>query len=170
MNRVFFNLATVTAWCAVLFPSRTFAAGGPFGLGVIVGNPTGLSLKYILSPTNAVVGAAAWHLDGGLHLHGDYLFIWPDFIPTRKNPLAGYIGAGARLRTWDDSPCHWNHHRCDDDDDDEEVSLGVRVPFGMAYAFSPHPFEVFAEIVPTLDLVPGTDLDLDLAIGGRFYF
>jgi hypothetical protein len=32
------------------------------------------------------------------------------------------------------------------------------------------PVEIFLEIVPGLDLIPGTDFDLDGAIGARYYF
>jgi len=52
---------------------------------------------------------------------------------------------------------------------DHDELLGVRVPFGLTYLFAKSPFDIFAEIVPILDLVPDTDFGLNGAIGVRFY-
>ena len=46
----------------------------------------------------------------------------------------------------------------------------MRVPFGIAYLAATVPLEFFLEIVPVLDLVPDTDVDIEGAIGFRYYF
>ena len=45
------------------------------GLGIILGEPTGISFKSWLSTTTAFDMAAAWSFvdEDALHLHGDYL-------------------------------------------------------------------------------------------------
>ena len=40
----------------------------------------------------------------------------------------------------------------------------------MTYPSNDAPFDLFAEIVPVLDLAPSTAIRIDLAVGGRFYF
>ena len=46
-----------------------------FGIGIILGEPTGLSLKYWLDEERAIDGAAAWSYseNDSFQLHGDYL-------------------------------------------------------------------------------------------------
>ena len=51
-----------------------------------------------------------------------------------------------------------------------DVTLGVRVPLGLAYIFSDEPIDIFLEIVPILDLLPQTDFTISAAIGGRYFF
>jgi hypothetical protein len=48
--------------------------------------------------------------------------------------------------------------------------VGIRVPLGLEYLFASPSLGVFAEIVPIFDLSPKTAVDLNGAIGVRFYF
>lgn len=144
------------AWTVLAIPAAALAAGGPFGLGIILGEPTGISGKYFLSSRNAIDGAVAWSLDGDndLHLQGDYLYHWYGKISVDKGRAPVYAGFGGRIR-----------FRESGDD-----RVGVRFPVGVGYEFTDAPFDVFLELVPMLDLAPDTDFDLEGAIGGRFYF
>jgi len=54
--------------------------------------------------------------------------------------------------------------------DNADDVLGVRIPVGLAYEFANHPFDIFVEIVPILDITPDTDFDFEGAIGARYYF
>ena len=56
--------------------SHKLAGESPFGLGVMIGEPTGISGKYWLSPANAIDFAVAWSFanDANFHLHTDYLY------------------------------------------------------------------------------------------------
>jgi hypothetical protein len=134
-----------------------------FGLGLILGEPTGLSVKYWLDEENAIDGAAAWSFsdNDSFQLHGDYL--WHNYNLVNSDEFSGklpvYYGVGARLKFKDDN----GHH-------DDEAAFGIRVPFGISYLFENAPFDLFAELVPILDLTPDTDLELSAAIGVRFYF
>jgi hypothetical protein len=51
-----------------------------------------------------------------------------------------------------------------------EAYIGPRAPVGLSYNFRKVPIEVFGEIALVLDLIPATGADLDLALGGRYYF
>ena len=48
--------------------------------------------------------------------------------------------------------------------------FGIRVPLGVTYLFEEAPFDVFFELVPVLDLSPDVDLDINVAVGLRYYF
>lgn len=128
-----------------------------FGLGIIVGEPTGPSFKYWTSGRTAIDGAAAWSManNAGMHLHADYLF-YHNFglikVDNGRMPL--YVGVGGRIRFAERGDDH----------------VGVRVPVGLEYIFPSNQVDLFLEIVPILDLTPDTDLDFNAALGVRYYF
>lgn len=124
------------------------------GLGAIIGDPTGVSASLWTSSSNAFSAGAAWHFvgDSSLHLHVDYLFYRFDIIDVTKGDLPLYFGVGGRVRF------------------DNEDKFGVRFPLGIAYHFENDPLELFLEIAPVLDLVPGTGLTGNSGIGIRYYF
>jgi hypothetical protein len=134
-----------------------------FGIGIIAGEPTGLSVKYWLDDTQAIDGAAAWSFwdDDGFQLHADYL--WHNFDLIAPGPPQGklpiYYGVGARLKFEEDNG----------KGDDGDTVFGIRGPLGISYLFEAGRFEAFGEIVPVLDLAPDVDLDLQLAVGLRYY-
>lgn len=142
--------AYLLAAVAVLCPSFCFA-GNKYELGIIVGEPTGISAKQNLGGDRAVAAAAAWSFsgEGSLSLHADHLWFRNDVILVKKGRLPVYYGLGARLKLQDKS------------------LAGARFPVGLQYFFSDPRFTVFAEIVPVLDLVPDTEFGLNAAIGFR---
>ena len=131
-----------------------FAQSSGLGAGIIVGEPTGISLKYWTGQLTAFDGAIAWSFgkEDALHLHADMLLHNPTLITVSQGSLPVYYGLGVRIKLEDKS------------------KLGVRIPVGMAYQFVDAPFDIFLEVVPLLDLVPATDFGLNAAIGVRYYF
>jgi hypothetical protein len=125
-----------------------------FGLGVILGEPTGISWKAWTGSRSAVDGAVAWSFEkeAAIHLHGDLL--WHNFGPVKadRGEFNLYYGIGGRIKFEDDS------------------KLGVRFPLGLGYLFDGAPMDFFIEIVPILDLGPKTDFSLNAAIGVRYFF
>lgn len=134
------------------------AKNGKFGLGVIIGEPTGPCFKYWTSQRTAIDGAVAWSFanNARMHLHADYLF-YHDFglIKVDKGRMPLYIGLGGRIR--------FAEGNADD-------RMGIRIPVGLEYLFDTAPVDIFLEIVPILDLAPDTDLDFNGAIGVRYFF
>lgn len=124
------------------------------GLGLIIGEPTGISFKYWTGSSTAIDAALAWSfIDGGaFHIHGDYVFHNFTLITIPEGKLPFYYGIGARLKTADDT------------------KLGVRVPLGLAYLFQNAPVDIFLEVVPILDITPKTDFTINAAIGARYFF
>lgn len=146
------------------------AQSSGFGLGIMVGDPTGISAKGWIGGDRAIAGGLAWGVWRGsyFHLHGDYLFHNMDLIPVSRGRLPLYYGPGLRMRSWSGGR-YWNRGRWHDYDG-SRVDIGVRFPVGVAYLFDGAPVDVFLEVVPTLDLVPATSFDMDLALGARYWF
>ncbi|UCB53616.1 MAG: hypothetical protein JSV10_03235 [Candidatus Zixiibacteriota bacterium] len=139
---------------ALLICGTVQAQESGFGLGIIIGEPTGISGKQWTGSRTAIDGAVAWSFEdeSALHLHGDLLY--HSFTPPKINrgKFAWYYGIGGRIKFEDDS------------------KVGVRVPLGMDYLLGTAPLDFFLELVPILDLAPSTDFSLNAAIGIRYFF
>ncbi len=125
-----------------------------FGIGIILGEPTGLSGKYWVSSHNAIDGGVAWSFrhSGFFHLHGDYLWHFPDVIQSTEK-FTPYLGFGGRFGATKG-----------------KALIGVRVPVGMTFIPRGAPVDVFLELAPILDLAPATELSFNAGIGVRFFF
>jgi hypothetical protein len=156
------TLAAVALVITLACTATASAGTSNFGLGIIIGEPTGVGIKTHLNSGNALAFGVAWSLDGEneLHVHCDYLYHNYDLIPVEQGELPLYFGIGGRIKINDE----------DKNGNDRDDNIGVRVPVGLAYIFDEAPFDIFFEIVPILDLTPDTDFDLNGAIGARFWF
>jgi len=137
-----------------LFTLNVLAQADGFGLGIILGEPTGLSAKLWLTEKTALDGAIAWSMwyEPAIHIHADFLIHSFNLINVSKGQLPLYFGIGGRIKLADNP---W---------------IGVRIPVGLAYLFENAPVDIFLEIVPILDLAPGTYFHLNSAIGVRYFF
>lgn len=138
------------------------------GIGIIIGEPTGLSAKKWLTDTTAIDFGAAWSfIDAeSFQFHADYLWHNYDLIKTKElsGSFSVYYGVGGRIKLKSSN----NGNGKDSKDDD--TRLGVRVPLGVSYVFKENPVELFAEVVPILDVVPETKFGLGIGVGARYYF
>ena len=124
-----------------------------FGAGIILGDPTGISAKLYTGNANAFDFAAAWSFKGKGHFLFQTDYIWHSPLDnTTSGLVAMYYGIGGRVIFSDDP------------------NVGVRIPIGVDYIFSSAPVDIFAEVVPVLDLIPSTDFELNGGIGVRFWF
>lgn len=128
------------------------------GLGIIVGEPTGLAGKYWLDKDTAIAGAAAWSFEGKdtMHLHMDWLrHNWElirDSAEVTQGEIPLYYGIGGRIRLG------------------EEAVIGIRFVIGLSYMFEEAPFDMFIEVAPIMDLTPSTEMNGNAAFGVRFWF
>lgn len=139
---------------AFLLTAAVAPAGARVGVGIIAGEPTGLSFKKWFDGGTAVDGATGWSLShGDFYAHCDYL--WHRIIDDEEigGSVPLYYGVGGRLLISDD-----------------DSKVGVRIPIGLDYLFDNGRFDVFVEIAPILNLVPDTEFDLTGGVGARFYF
>jgi hypothetical protein len=125
-----------------------------FGLGVSLGEPTGISWKAWTGSRSAVDGAVAWSFEkeAAVNLHADLL--WHNFgaLEADKGEFNLYYGLGGRIKF------------------EEKSKVGMRVPLGLGYLFDAAPMDFFIEIVPILELAPKTDFGLNAALGVRYFF
>jgi len=128
------------------------------GIGVILGEPTGIVAKYWLNEFVALDAAAGWSLDtpSHLHLHADYLYQKYYLVEKKEDglDLPVYFGIGGKLLFQKNI----------------NISISIRFPMGIDYLFTDVSIDVFFEVVPCLDLLPATSLDLNVGLGSRFFF
>jgi hypothetical protein len=125
-----------------------------FGLGMQLGEPTGLNAKLWTGQTNAVDFGLAWSFEGRDEMVMQVDYVWHSFdvFPVSSGELPLYFGIGGRAILRD------------------EPILGARIPVGITYMFETFPLDVFVEIAPILNLMPSTEFDLGGGFGARFRF
>jgi hypothetical protein len=147
--------------------------GRKFGLGVVIGDPTGLSAKWWIAQTNALdFGLGFWGYGvnnrcfnngtcSGYGYRGgtfnmDYL--WQSNIVRQQAQLDWHVGVGGRAVWVGD---------CGGDC----FAAAARAPIGLDLMFNnPNFLEVFFEIAPSFILVPGFWFEIEGGLGVRFYF
>jgi len=154
------KLLTVTLLS--LFISISFCSLGQaqqadknLGIGIMVGEPTGISLKSWMNSKNAFDVGLAWSLGryDAINIQADYL--WHNynvFSEVDTGSLPFYYGIGGRVVMAEN-----------------DAVIGARVPVGINYLFEDSPVGLFLEIAPILNVAPSTDFDVDGAVGVRFY-
>jgi hypothetical protein len=142
--------------CLVIGTATTLPAQDRgFGVGIILGEPTGFSFKGWTSSANAIDGGLAWSFtrEGSFHVHADYLWhSFNTFQTHERIPL--YYGIGGRIKA--------EHH--------DNARVGVRVVVGIGYIFRNAPVDLFMEVAPIVDIAPSTDLEANAGLGARFWF
>lgn len=152
---------------------QDFVTQDTFGLGLMLGGPTGLNGKYYLGADTALdfgIGAHRFgRFDNALQIHVDYLWHPVNLVEHDAFDLPLYFGIGGRLLAFGDRDRNDNF-------DDDDVHLGVRGPIGIAMIFNEVPIDIFFEIALVVDIiVEGRDddvlfADLNALIGFRYYF
>ena len=152
--------AAIVLALLILCSAMSFAQSGKVGVGVILGEPSGLSLKFRTSSTTAFDAGLAWSFasPGSLHIHGDFIFHNYNLFTVERGLVALYYGVGGRVKF------------ISSDAVTRETRVGVRIPIGLVYEFDEAPVDLFIEIVPMLDLTPRTEGGIAGAIGIRYFF
>jgi hypothetical protein len=126
-----------------------------FGAGLMVGEPTGLSLKYWLNEDWAVDGGIgqSFNRNNRLQLHSDVLWHKFGLVDCPHGRFAPYLGAGVRSKF-----------------ESGEDTFGFRFPIGVTYLLDRHPIDVFFEVAPIWDVAPSSRGSFNVAAGARFWF
>jgi len=151
------RILAVAALITLAFSATAIAqVDHPFGIGIIVGEPTGINAKYYVNRENAIQGSMAWSLEGNndIQIMVDYLFHRYDWINVQKGELPVYFGIGGLLSFRESA----------------DNIIGVEFPVGLDYIFDGAPVDVFIQVVPILELAPATEFNLNAALGARFFF
>ncbi len=132
-----------------------------FGLGIVAGDPTGITGKGYLSNRLAVDAHVGWSLiEESFSIIGDvtYDFLQLPVQGSTNVKIPFYVGVGGKIGVDQAGK------------NDGKTLFGIRVPIGLAFQWENHPIEVFIEIAPGIELIPETEFDLTGGIGARFYF
>ena len=126
-----------------------------FGLGAVLGNPTGISARLWSADNVAFDFGLGYSFTSSNSLFDffvDYVFHNSEWIQDERNFIL-YYGPGARL--------HINK---------DQSRLGVRGAVGILWLPEDSKIDVFVEVAPILDFIPATKFDFDGGIGLRYFF
>jgi len=134
------------------------SADGPIGIGIFLGQPTGVTFEMDLASSSWVDFKAAWNLAGpkggySILLQGNYEYAFPGMFAIEKELFTPFVGGGAVV-----------------DINDTNVNFGVRVPAGVAYRFRNIPLELFLEAGLDVYLFPAFSLGGSGGLGARMRF
>ena len=138
---------------------RAVSQAGDLAAGLILGSPTGLSVKYWTGRTNALDAVLGFPFDSDvkLNFHMNYLWQFP-ISANVPGELPFYIGLGARLRS------------IDKPNQTQKVDFGVRIPIGLEFSPQNVPLNFFAELAPVIVFTPSGAVNVDAGIGIRYRF
>jgi hypothetical protein len=162
--------ATVIA--VVLLAATRIAAAQPpgeekgtFGVGLVIGEPTGISMKLYLKDDQAIQGAiGSAFVGGGIQAHADYVF-HPWILEDRESfTLPVYLGPGLRVIDYDKGRGGNSY-----------VAVGVRGVIGILFDFKSVPLDAFVEVAGVGEYgfsssQGGFGLALNAGAGVRYYF
>ena len=152
MKKILFVLPFVLLGLSPFFVQAQVSSGS-VGIGLQVGDPSGLTLKFYNGRKASVDILAAWDLN-------DYLFV--NVHALYHKPVGGsgnvnfFYGPGAFI-------AFYERGRYED-----YLGVGISGNFGINVFFDQ--FELFGQITPRLQVIENTNGDLGGGIGLRFYF
>jgi len=137
---------------------------GTFGIGLIIGEPTGICGKLYLKDDQAIQAAVGGaFIGGGVQVSGDYVF-HPYILQTRDSfVLATYVGPGVRFIQYSTGR-----------GDASFVALGLRATGGLLFDFKTVPLDAFLEVAGVFEYAfedgEGAGIALNAGAGVRYYF
>lgn len=134
-----------------------FAQTKGLGVGIMLGEPTGVGVKFWLDKISALDLGLAWSFlePVSFRIHGDYLAHFLNPFPEPLNNLFFYAGLGIRVNI-STLP--------------EMIALGIRIPLGIGYFINALPLDIFLEIAPGLNLLLETASTIGFLFGVRYFF
>ncbi|MDD5492736.1 MAG: hypothetical protein PHV60_08685 [bacterium] len=136
-----------------------------YGIGVILGEPTGFTGKYWLNNKEAYDLSVSFRFSSYLYLSGAYLYHNYDVFKNLKYPGSASLYYGGGIRLIADSDHRYRKHY---EEDVYDSIFGLRGTIGGSYFIPNQPFEIFIELSPVMNITPVTDLDLSAGVGVRF--
>jgi hypothetical protein len=139
----------------IFFFNSNYAQQKGLGLGIIIGEPTGLNAKFWTSTETAIdmsLGYSFTSSNSIIDFYGDYVFHNPDMLKAEEKFIV-YYGPGVGLRI-----------------NEGNSRLGIRGIIGILWLPADTRFDFFIEAAPILDIIPETKFDFAGGVGGRYYF
>lgn len=139
--------------------SQAYYERGSLGMGIQLGEPTGLTLKYKLTPSTALDATAGYNFLGKrITGQADFLVIFP--IEVYRGELSIYLGMGLVAGT-DTTSAEGSAF-------EGGIYIAGQVPLGAEY--KPGIVGLYAEGDLRLNFFPDNNLGYGGGIGLRFYF
>lgn len=138
----------------IIISLPVWGQGKELGVGILAGNPTSLSVKYLYEENRAINFGLGFEpfSSTGIVLHADYIYEDPGLFPQVEY-FNFYYGFGVRFS-----------------DEDNGLGAGARGVFGTYVQHASEPIEFFAEIAPVFRLFPDTRLFADWGVGVHYFF
>jgi hypothetical protein len=158
-------IAAVAASASTAAADERGDTKGTFGIGLVIGEPTGVCAKLYLKDDQAIQGAiGSAFVAGGIQAHADY--VWHPWILEERDSftLPVYLGPGLRVIDYDKGRGGNSY-----------VALGVRVVGGIMFDFRNVPLDAFLEVAGVGEYgfsstEGGFGLALNAGAGVRYYF
>jgi hypothetical protein len=146
--------------------SQRIGGGDNFGFGIVLGEPTGLTLKWYVERDKALVFDLGASYFGSPRISADY--IW-HFDAFRSDVAKLYAGPGLVLGIGESRGFWYKEKGNVFVRGDNEIGIGARGIFGVNFIPRETPLEFFLELGVLLALAPDFGSGVDAAIGMRFY-
>lgn len=160
LNRIFICVLIAVAASSFVVSQRAVARP-LLGIGAIIGTTTGFTAKYIQDRQTAYDGDIGWGDMDNYRIIADRLWPKAHFFKVNNQWVGSYWGLGGRIRD------RGNNHAASSQNG---IELGPRVMGGLNYVIPHSRVEVFGELGLVMDVIPATDADLEIGLGGRYYF
>ena len=159
---------------AALESASLKAADGGLSLGLVAGNPAGLSAAYdfafpaggsrSLAWTAGVQGSAGWDLvsPGGFAATADALIRFGKLLRLGSVAVPLYAGVGGKFTALVGAGRYGKS--------EADFGLSIRLPLGLRWDFGGPPLEAFLEVVPGLLVHPVARWDAGVGLGLRWRF
>lgn len=164
MKNIFYVLLALLLINTVAFSQSP--QGKNFGFGIMVGDPTGLTVKFWTQRQNAIVLDVGGSYFGSPRINVDYLWHFDAFdsrVAKLYAGLGGVIGVGKGNGFYYKEKNGFYYRTGSD------LGLGVRGVFGVNFIPSSSPIEIFLEAGALIGLAPEFGSAADVALGIRFY-
>jgi hypothetical protein len=141
--------------------------GRPFGIGIILGDPTGLTFKFAAGNGTDLSLSAGSSYFGAPRFGADYTWHIYSFRDAPVHLYAGPgigVGVGSGDGWWYRNSAGRFYNRSSG-----VVGLGMRGIFGANVNLRNDPIEFFFELGPMIGISPAFGSTVEMGIGVRFY-
>lgn len=142
-----------------LLVAAPIAARAEVGIGLFVGDPAGLDVKFGMGPRSGLDLLVGWNtFRDGRTGYGHLTYLFTPFYGRGSSVIVPLrIGVGGAVYG-----------------NEDDVNVGVRAPLEVALRFTRTPIEIYGELALLLTIIDDNDsfddIDLQGGVGLRFYF
>ena len=167
------QILVLTLLASLLLTTAAHAQESRFGLGGVIGQPTGVTMKWNIGSSNGIELAAGFGGFYGNHLHIHAAYMWEfEMVQMDRARMDLYVGIGPKIGYFDRWRGYCGGARRDrwDCGDRGQVWFAARAPVGLDFVFKQRPLDVYVELAPGLYFFRHVGFSIDAAAGARYWF